>query len=411
MALHVVSARTDPALLAMPWSRALAEWDDWYVISLPLGLSRHVVRVIQVNKQFLAVKETEEAIALREYHLLRDLQRADLPAVTPRGVVTGRTDVDEDPLPAALLTEHLHYSLSYRTVFANGLRGDQVAALVDALVVLLVRLHLSGFYWGDVSLSNVLFRRSAGGFAAFLVDAETGELHERLSDTRREHDLTLARENIFAELMDLRASGATEIDIDGFAVVDLLVERYHALWDELTEAEEFSTDEWYRVEQRIARLNDLGFDVDELDIHTDADRVRIQPKVVEAGHHRRELRDLTGLLVEDAQARKLLNDLAAFTAANDLGDQPPAQVARHWLTTIYSPIVDLLPTGVRRELAPAEYFHEVMEHRWALSERAGHEVDIFDAAADYIEKVLPQRPSDTAMDTRSASGSETRRAD
>ncbi|TYL45762.1 DUF4032 domain-containing protein [Nocardioides sp. BGMRC 2183] len=400
MALHVVSARTDPALLTLPWSRALAEWDDWYVIPLPLGLSRHVVRVVQVNKQFLAVKETEESIALREYHLLRDLQRVGLPTVAPRGVVTGRANIDGDPLPAALLTEHLHYSLPYRTVFEHGLRADQVDALVDALVVLLVRLHLSGFYWGDVSLSNVLFRRSAGGFAAFLVDAETGELHSRVSDTRREHDLTVARENIFAELLDLQASGATDAEIDGFAVVDRLVERYHALWSELTEAEEFGTDEWYRVEQRISRLNDLGFDVDELDIHTDADRVRIQPKVVEAGHHRRELRELTGLNVEDAQARKLLNDLAAFTAANDLGDQDPGVVARRWLTTVYSPIVDLLPEDLRAKLAPAEYFHEVMEHRWLLSERAGDEVDIFDAAADYIAEVLPQRPSDAPSGLR-----------
>ena len=44
--------------------------------------------------------------------------------------------------------------------------------------MLLVRLHLVGFWWGDVSLSNTLFRRDAGAFAAYLVDAETGELHD-----------------------------------------------------------------------------------------------------------------------------------------------------------------------------------------------------------------------------------------
>ena len=73
----------------------------------------------------------------------------------------------------------------------------------------------------------------------------------------------------------------------------------------------------WRIEQRVERLNDLGFDVDELDIVTDWDgeKVRIQPKVVELGHHRRELQALTGLNVEDAQARRMLNDIAAFTAA------------------------------------------------------------------------------------------------
>lgn len=395
MALHVVAARTDPALFGLPWSQPLAEWGSPYVVPLPLGLSRHVVRVVQVNRQFLAVKETAEAIALREYHLLRDLQRLDQSAVVPRGVVTGRVDVDGDPLPAALLTEHLHYSLSYRTVFQHGLRAEQVPALIDALVVLLVRLHLAGFFWGDVSLSNALFRRNAGGFAAFLVDAETGDLHATVSDAMREHDVTVATENIFAELMDLQASGETAVALDALTIATQLAERYHALWDELTAAEEFGTDEWYRIEQRIARLNDLGFDVDELDVRTESDRVRIQPKVVEAGHHRRELRELTGLAVEDSQARKLLNDLSAFTAHGGYDDEDREIVARRWLSTIYTPIVDLLPTDLRRKIAPAEYFHEVMEHRWALSDAAGHEVNIFDAARDYIATSLPHRPSDT----------------
>ncbi|AIY16488.1 DUF4032 domain-containing protein [Pimelobacter simplex] len=394
MALHVVAARTDPALFRLPWSRPLADWEDWYVVPLPLGLSRHVVRVVQVNRQFIAVKETAEPIALREYHLLRDLQRLDQPAVVPRGVVTGRVSGSGEPLPAALLTEHLHYSLPYRTLFQRGLRAEQVPALVDALVVLLVRLHLAGFFWGDVSLSNALFRRSAGGFSAFLVDAETGELRSHLSDAMREHDVTVGVENIFAELMDLQASGDTDIDVDGQEVVAQLADRYHALWDELTAAEEFGTDEWYRVEQRIARLNDLGFDVDELDVQTDSDRVRIQPKVVEAGHHRRELRELTGLVAEDSQARKLLNDLAAYTAHFGYDDEDRETVARRWLTTIYTPIVALLPPELRRAIAPAEYFHEVMEHRWALSDEAGHEVDIFDSARDYVANVLPHRPPD-----------------
>ena len=398
MALHVVAARTDPALFRLPWRRPLADWEDWYVVPLPLGLSRHVVRVVQVNRQFLAVKETEESIALREYHLLRDLKRLDQPVVTPRGVVTGRVSETGEPLPAALLTEHLHYSLPYRTIFQRGLRAEQVPALIDALVVLLVRLHLAGFFWGDVSLSNALFRRSAGGFAAFLVDAETGELRSHLSDAMREHDVTVGVENIFAELLDLQASDDTDVEVDPQEVVTHLADQYHALWNELTAAEEFGTDEWYRVEQRIARLNGLGFDVDELDVQTDSDRVRIQPKVVEAGHHRRELRELTGLVAEDSQARKLLNDLAAYTAHFGYEEEDRESVARRWLTTIYTPIVALLPPTARRSISPAEYFHEVMEHRWALSDEAGHEVDIFDAARDYVAHVLPHRPPDVPSD-------------
>ena len=188
-------------------------------------------------------------------------------------------------------------------------------------MVLLVRLHLADFFWGDVSLSNVLFRRSAGGFAAYLVDAETGELRPSLSASMREYDLTIATENVFAELLDLQASESLSYEVEAHDIVELLETRYQALWEELTAEEEFSATEMWRIEQRIERLNDLGFDVDELDIVTDfdGDRVRIQPKVVEAGHHQRELQGLTGLHVEDAQARRLLNDLASYTAALNLG--------------------------------------------------------------------------------------------
>jgi hypothetical protein len=400
MALHVVASRVGPAdktaLLGLPWSTPLEDWSEEHVVPLPRGLSRHVVRIVRAGRLTLAVKETEPAIALREYRLLRDLRRLDLPAVVPHGVVTGRTDADGHELPAALVTEHLQFSLPYRSLFRHGLGAENLPELVDALVVLLVRLHLADFFWGDVSLSNVLFRRSAGGFAAYLVDAETGELKSTLSARMREHDLTVATENVFAELLDLQAGEELDPDVRAHEIVELLAERYDALWNELTAAEEFGTAEMWRIEQRIERLNELGFDVDELEIVTDlgGDTVRIQPKVVEAGHYCRELQGLTGLGVEDAQARRLLNDLAAYTAHYDLGREDRAVVANRWLTKVYEPLVAMLPADQRGKLEPAEFFHEVLVHRWFLSEQAGREVDIFDSAADYIANVLPQRPDE-----------------
>ena len=276
--------------------------------------------------------------------------------------------------------------------------ADNLPSLVDAIVVLLVRLHLAGFYWGDVSLSNVLFRRNAGGFAAYLVDAETGELRPELSVGMREHDVTIATENVFAELLDLQASESLDVEVGAHEVVDLLADRYAALWSELTGAEEFSSDEMWRIEQRIERLNDLGFDVDELDIVTDigGDTVRIQPKAVELGHHQRELQGLTGLNVEDGQARRLLNDLAAYTAHHDLGREHRSLVAHRWLTEIYEPITAMVPPEARGKLESAEVFHEVLVHRWYLSERAGHEVPIQDAARDYVDHVLVTKPVEAA---------------
>jgi hypothetical protein len=396
MALRIVASRPDPAIITLPWSLPLEEWGEPYVIPLPRGLSRHVVRIVRLHDRVYAVKETVEEIAFREYRLLRDLQRLNLPAVLPQGVVTGRVDANGEPLPAALLTEHLRFSLPYRSLFSHGLAHDSLPSLVDALVVLLVRLHLADFFWGDVSLSNVLFRRSAGGFAAYLVDAETGELRPSLSQQMREYDVTIATENVFAELLDLQASESLSYEVEAADIVELLEARYHALWDELTAEEEFSASEMWRIEQRIERLNDLGFDVDELDIVTDfdGDRVRIQPKVVEAGHHQRELQGLTGLHVEDDQARRLLNDIASYTAALNLGREDRQLVANQWLDEIYEPIIAMVPSDATGKLEPAEVFHEVLAHRWYLAEQAGHDIDIFDAAADYIANVLKDKPEE-----------------
>jgi hypothetical protein len=266
--------------------------------------------------------------------------------------------------------------------------------LVDALVVLLVRLHLAGFYWGDVSLSNVLFRRSAGEFAAYLVDAETGELRPELSTQQREYDITVGRENVYAELLDLQAASMIEDNLDPIDVVDLIEERYEDLWRALHDTTEFSAEEPWRIDQWVESLHDLGFDVDEMDIVSEngGTQVRLQPRVVEAGHHSRELRSLTGLDVEEQQARRMLNDIARFSAHQGLTEQPRQVAANRWLLEIYEPLVQSIPRELRGRLEPAEVFHEILENRWFLSERAGDEVDIFEAADDYIKNVLTTKP-------------------
>jgi tRNA A-37 threonylcarbamoyl transferase component Bud32 len=396
MALRMVATKPNPGLLTLPWHLSLDEWGDDVVVPLPRGLSRHIVRIVRLRQDVYAVKQTREHMANREYRLLRDLRRLGLPTVEPVGVVSGREAPDGEEIEPALVTRHLQYSLPYRSLFSHGLPQDSLPKIVDALVVLLVRLHLAGFFWGDVSLSNVLFRRSAGEFAAYLVDAETGELHETLTPGQRAYDLDVAFTNIYGELLDLQAGRLLSEDFEADAIVERVEQRYESLWRELTGTEEFTTDEMWRIEQRMERLNDLGFDVDELDIVTDWDgsTVRVQPKVVEADHHARELQGLTGLDVEENQARRLLNDVAAYTAHHDLGGESRSIVAHRWLTEVYEPITAMVPVEMRGKLEPAEVFHEILEHRWFLSEQAGHPVHTRDAARSYIDTVLQARPEE-----------------
>lgn len=399
MALELTAAQPYPALLDLPWETPLEEWPEEILAALPRGISRHVVRFVRVQGQVMAIKEIKADIARREYQMLRMLRRLGEPTVEPIGVVSGRLAEDGTPLDACLITRHLTFSLPYRVMLSQTLRGDTARRLIDALAVLLVRLHLVGFWWGDVSLSNTLFKRNAGEFAAYLVDAETGELRDRLSDGQREHDLDIARVNIAGELMDLRAGGLIPEEVDPIDVSDLIVTRYRALWGELTEVESFESGDRWRVEERIRRLNEMGFDVGELDITTDigGTQIRIQPKVVDAGHHSRRLLRLTGLDVEENQARRLLNDLDAFRAATDQQNEDEELVAHEWLSRIYEPITRTVPPELRGKLEPAEVFHEVLEHRWYMSERAGHDMSIEDAIADYVATVLPHKPDERAV--------------
>ena len=391
-----VAARPDTRLLSLPWELPLEDWPDSELVTLPRGISRHVVRFVRVNGQVYAIKEVLEHLAMHEYRLLRDLERLDAPSVEPVGVMTDRITRDGDPLDSILVTRHLQFSLPYRALFSHTLRPDTVNRLIDALVALIVRLHLNGFFWGDCSLSNTLFRRDAGAFAAYLVDAETGELHHQISAGQRAHDLYTAEINLFGEMLDLQEGGLLDQHVDPEQTVTEITGRYDALWAELTGVEEFRADEMHRLDSRIRRLNDLGFDVGEIDIITDWDgsQVRIQPKVVDAGHHTRRLLRLTGLDVEENQARRLLNDLDSYAAATNQQGEDEEIVAHEWLTEVFEPVVRTVPRELRGKLEPAEVFHEVLEHRWFLSEQAGKEVGTMEAARDYVDDVLGSKPDE-----------------
>lgn len=391
--IQITAATTDPALLDLPWELPLQEWPAEVLAALPRGLSRHIVRFVNLSERVIAVKEIGESVAYREYELLRNLLRLGAPCVTPTAVITGRTDLSGQALNSVLVTEHLSYSLPYRALFSQYMRPETATRLIDALAVLLVRLHLLGFYWGDVSLSNTLFRRDAGAFAAYLVDAETGELHtEGLTEGKRLYDIDVARTNIIGELMDLQAGALLEPSVDTIEVGDRIVTRYTELWNVLTAEESFSMSERWRVRHRIEKLNELGFDVGELIMRTDerGNHLVIQPKVVDAGHYHRQVMRLTGLDVQERQGQRMLNDLEAYRAMSGRKDDPIELVAHAWLAEVFEPTIQAVPMEMRRKLEPAEIFHEILEHRWYMSEQQRRDVSTKEAVDDYVAHVLPQ---------------------
>jgi tRNA A-37 threonylcarbamoyl transferase component Bud32 len=390
-------------LLGLPWTEPLEEWADERVVEIQQrGISRHVVRFVADSGHLYALKEIDERLARREYRLLRELAALGIPAVTVVGVVVGRVGADGEDLDAVLVTEFLDFSSSYRALFAHPRRSHPARLLIDALVELFARLHLAGFYWGDCSLSNTLFRQDAGTLKAYLVDAETAELHPSLSDGQRADDVARAFERVGGELMDLEAAGLLPTDIDPIATAEEVTERYARLWRELTYVEVMRPeDQRYRIGERLRRLNELGFDAEEVELITAGDQVRLRlhTRVGEPGHHRWRLYGRVGLLVEENQARQLLNDIASFRGYLEQREGRPVpepEAASRWLAEEYAPVIAGIPPHLRGRLAPAEIFYEILEHRWYLSEAAGRDIGTTAAARSYFADILPEVPADLA---------------
>jgi hypothetical protein len=393
-ALHLRARGGHPDFLDLPWEQPLEHWTHHRLVRMAHGVSRHVVRFVRYDDRVYALKATEEREAEREYETLRALVDDHLPVVEPIAVVH-----TPGAGGAVLVTRYLDYSLPYWYLLARDEGPDITTKLLDAAVVLLVRLHLAGVFWGDCSLSNVLFRRDAGALMAYLVDAETTERRPSISDGLRQRELDIAWENMVGGLLDLQAARRVGDDVDPIAVADLMRIRYDELWSELTRAEEFDEAERWLIDKRVRHLNELGFDVEELTIERTATgaHLRVQPVLIEEGHHHRELRRRTGLEVQENQARRLLADIANFRARREQETGrtiPEAVAAALWLAEVFEPIVDAVPTDLGTRLDPAEVFHQLLEHRYLMAEHLQREVTNPEALDDYLARILPDRPSE-----------------
>jgi Lipopolysaccharide kinase (Kdo/WaaP) family. len=392
-----------PARLRLPWATPLEVWPGNLFVEVESGLHRNPVRFAEHDGAIYAIKELLERVAEREYTLLRALQQLSLPVVEPIGLVTER------PIPPGkadrfglLVTRFLRHSMPFRHVIAHGTTAVQAYQLLDALAELLVNLHLAGFYWGDCSLSNALFRLDAGRYSAYLVDAETGEIRPSLSHGQRALDLEIAHENVAGEFMDLAAGFGLPDSLDPIDLAAGLIARYENLWTELTREEIFGAQEHYRVDARVARLNALGFDVEEVDLQAieGGHKLRLRVQVVEPGHHRRRLQMLTRLDAQENQARRLLNDIEHHRArwAEREGTRLAVRdAAQRWLDEVYRPTVALVPAEQRGKLDEAELFHQLLEHRWYLAERQGRDVPAAEVVQSYVREVLaPMRAAGPA---------------
>ena len=385
------------ALYNLPWHTPLEQWPEDETLTAQRGISRHIVRLVRSTpdpaSEIYAVKETVEEFAVREYEALRELSLRGAPAVAQVAIVTNRYSQNGEELPCAIVTRFLPYSLPYRVILSGQITQHEITNMANALAYLLVRLHLLGFWWGDCSLSNTLFRRDAEGFAAYLVDAETGEFQKKLSDGQREHDLDLARFNVAAELEDLKIAGVLVPAMDPIRASESVITRYRKIWKSLSEPQILPAGDRHAVERAMRSLQDIGFAVEEVDIQLAGDKstVTFIPKLVAPNYHSQRLIELMGLETEELQAKRILASFDRFRSREIEKTPKKEEAAKRWLDEVFYKVINAVPTAMRGRVEDAQLFHEVLEHRWYLGEKAGRDLGLEFATNDYISKVLPER--------------------
>jgi hypothetical protein len=392
------------SLYDLPWSKLLEDWPEDPGLTSMRGISRHVVRLVRTgerNEDVYAVKETVEEFSAREYALLRELSAKGAPCVEPLAVVTGRLDLRGNELPTALVTRYLAYSLPYRVILSGNITPHEITIMANALALLLVKLHLLGFWWGDCSLSNALFRRDASEYSAYLVDAETGEFQTSLTDGQREHDLEIALFNVAAELEDLAIAGVLHPGMDPIRASQGVISRYRRLWKSLNEPQILDPKDRHAVERAMRSLQDLGFAVEEVEITMDGEKgmLKFSPRLVAAGYHQQRLKELLGLDAEELQAKRLLASFDRYRSREAQSGLSTDLLARQWLTDVFDHVLSQIPQALRGRVEPAQMFHEILEHRWYLGEKAGKDLGLDYATHEYVTQILPFR-TDSATNVR-----------
>ena len=361
---------------------------------IAVGPSRHLVKFVEADGALWALKELPPRIARKEYSVLRQLEDLGLPAVRPAGLV-----LQPELGSAILVTRYLDGSWQYRRLFMR-LPPNQPkhrARLFDAMASLLVELHRHGVFWGDCSLANTLFSRDGQILQAWLVDAETSEVHPTLSDGQRELDLQILVENVAAGMLDLaaRLNRPPELSDTLIAEAQDIQNRYEQLWEILHTEPVFGFADRYRVEGTIRRLNDLGFAVEEVSLQpvsASPDKLRLNVAVGDRRYHAQHLRDLTGMDVGEGQARSLLGDLHTYQGqlCREAGhDVDESTAARLWVMEVATPTMHQAHAAVGYTGTAIQAYCDLLEVRWLLSERAGHDVGTDRALAALSRDVIP----------------------
>lgn len=381
----------NPSFLDLPWEQPIYEWESNRLVTMPTGVHRHPVVFAAYDEGIYAIKEMSLRLAVNEYRVLRALAEHTQRAAEPAGLAERDWLDPHEEGAGVVITRYVDHSFPYRRLVSGAGFGSRRNQMLDALAGLLVEIHMAGCYWGDCSLSNVLYRFDAGQIEAIMIDAETSELHPTLSDGQRLEDIEIMRENVAGEMGDIAAETGEDIESADIALGSDIESRYEALWAELNEELVITRDDHYRIRQRIGRINELGFAVDDLEM-TPVDggnRVRLLTHVGGRTYNSDNLRQRTGIEASENQAELILSDLNYFLSKHgDVTTTRKSVGTFKWLSGQFEPMVQRIADEWFGD-DPVQGYCDYLNFRMALATERGADVDSWEAFEAWVERGFP----------------------
>jgi hypothetical protein len=238
-----------------------------------------------------------------------------------------------------------------------------------------------------------LYRYDANTIEAIMIDAETVRLHEILSDGQRREDIDIMIMNVAGGMADIAASQGVDLDDADLDLGEDIAARYVGLWDELKRDIVVGRSERYRIRERIDRLNDLGFDVEDVELTpapSGGDSVKVHIAVGGRNFHSSRLRELTRIEASENQARQVLSDLryheARFGGSTPTGK---AVAAIKWRVDVFEPLLEQLADVSNPDADPVQSYCDFLHHRFILAQQQGRDVENDEAFTSWVAAGKP----------------------
>ena len=388
---HIHTRSGHPDFVDLDWATPISQWTTDRLVDMPEGIHRHVVVFVAYSQGIYAIKELPPYLAKHEFDTLRAMEDVTRHTARAAGYVERPWVRKDEEWAGAVITEFVPHAFPYRHLVSGIGFGNRRDSLLDAFAGLLVELHLAGLYWGDCSLSNILYRWDASSIEAVMIDAETSRIYDTLSRGQRLEDLAIMETNVAGEMADIAAAGGADIEDADLFLGEDISKRYHSLWKELTTSLIVTAGDHYRIRQRIGRLHDLGFAVEDIDLIPvdNGTNVKIRVKVGGRQFHSEQLRQITGLDVSENQARSILSDLTYHEAKLGLSSNTRKAVgAIKWRSSVFEPLLAKVAEHLP-EADPYQAYCDYLAFRLALATKLERDVPNDEAFEEWVERDFP----------------------